>query len=279
VNEWLEGRYLRGASLGLGALASVFATPYGLELLGYYRSTMGNPLFTKYISEWAPPTFPTWAGAPFFLIAVVGVVLIARHPRVLTRFEIAALALTLAGGLTAVRSIVWFTYASVLLLPRVLDRAWPVRVVARQARTVVALVAVATFLLGAGFAVDSVVHGSRVVRSIYPPAAVDAVRAAIAHDPHVRVLGDDRTSDRLLYEVPALKGRIAFDGRWEVLSRPQFQAARDYLLRGAPNVASYARRYGIFVVDPTFNKKLAGWYDASGLRVLYRGSRVVVYER
>ena len=46
-----EGMRRRGASARSRAAASVLATPYGFSLFGYYRSTMGNPLFKKYISN------------------------------------------------------------------------------------------------------------------------------------------------------------------------------------------------------------------------------------
>jgi hypothetical protein len=279
LSDVVEGRRRRGAGLAAGAVASVFATPYGLSLLGYYHSTIGNPLFKQYISEWAPPTFPSWAGVPFFVIAGAGVIAIARHPRVLTKFEIAALGITFLGGLTAVRSVVWFTYAATMLLPRTLDRLWPPQQVARKVRLGLAWMAAATFVLCLGFAVNSAVHESQHVRASYPPAAIAVVRKALAANPHARVLADDRTADWLLYELPEVRGRIAFDGRWEVLSQAQFRVARDYIQQASPNARRLARHYQIFVLDRGFNTWLARWYATGDFRVLYRGSHVAVYER
>lgn len=280
LSELAAGRRLRGAGLAIGAAASIFATPYGLEILGYYRSTMANPLFEKFITEWAPPTFVSWVGMPFFLTAGVAIALVARRPRALPRFETAALALTLVGGLMAERSVVWFAYASLLLLPRVLDRGWPARPMLPLVRTVVAGVALLSLVLATGLAAAGVRAADRRIDVAYPPAALHAVAAALARDPSAKVLADDRTSDWLLYSLPQLRNRIAFDGRWEVLSQPQFALVRNFVTQSAPGVDRLMRGYRVFVVDRTWHKQLARWYATRrGLRVLYRGSRVAVYER
>jgi hypothetical protein len=279
VLEFARGARRRGAALALGAPACIFATPYGLGLLGYYHSTMGNPLFKKYISEWAPPTFPSMVSAVFLLAAGIGIVLIARRPRHLSRFEVAALFFLFLGGLSAERSIVWFSYAALLLLPGLLDRAWPPRPVGSRVRTVVGVTGVLCVAACAATGVYVLRDGSKEIRKVYPPAALQAVRGALAAHPNARLLADDRTADWLLYELPQLKGQIAFDGRWEVLTRPQFQAARDFIKQGEPHPEQYERGYQIFTVDPFFNKKLARSYAASGFRVLYSGRRVAVYER
>jgi hypothetical protein len=279
VVQFFQGMRRRGALLAVGAAASVLATPYGFSLLGYYHSTMGNPLFKKYISEWAPPTFPSTASVPLLLIAGVGLVLIARRPRHFTRFELAALLLLFLGGLAAVRSAVWFSYAALILLPGLLDRSWPPRPVLRPARALVGVTGAASLVLCTCAAGYGVATGPKVTRSLYPPAAIQSLRAALAARPHARLLADDRTADWLLWELPQLKGRIAFTGRWEVLTRPEFHAARDFIKQAEPDPQRFERGYTFFAVDPFWNKKLGRAYAASGFRVIYRGRRIAVYER
>lgn len=279
VCQFLQGMRRRGTLLAVGAAASVLATPYGLSLLGYYHSTMGNPLFKKYISEWAPPTFPSAASVPLLLIAGTGLVLIARRPSHFTRFETAALLLLFLGGLAAVRSGVWFTYAALLLMPGLLDRAWPPRRLPGPARALVGVTGAAALLLCAGAVGYGVMSESHVKHMLYPPDAIQAVDRALAAHPHARLLADDRTADWLLYELPQLKGRIAFTGRWEVLTRPEFQAARDFIKQAEPDPQRFERGYRLFAVDPFWNKKLGRAYAAGGFRVLYRGRRIAVYER
>jgi len=279
ATDFFAGRRLRGAGLVAGATASIFATPYGFGIVGYYASTMGNPLFRKYITEWQSPTF---AGTfmPFFVAAGFALVLVARRPRSLTFFEMSALALTLVGGLMAQRSVIWFSDASLLLLPAVLDEVWPARRLASSTRTALAGLATLWATVALVVIAHAVSVGGRKINVAYPPAAVQAVRAAIAADPTARVLADDRTADWLLYKLPQLGDRIAFDGRWEVLSQPQFALVRNYVTQQEPDPGALMRRYQILVVDRTWHPKLYRWYEAMrGLRVLYRGSRVAVYVR
>ena len=275
-----DRRFARGVGLMAGASLSIFATPYGFGILDYYRSTMGNPLFKKYITEWASPKLVSWVGVPFFLSAAVAIALVARYPRLLSRFEILALGVTLLGGMTAERSVVWYAYAALLLLPRVLDRAWPARPNPRLIRSTIATVALLTLTMAAGLAVYAVHASRRHIAEAYPPAVLHTVDAALAADPHARVLPDDRTADWLLYMLPSIRNRIAFDGRWEVYSQPQFGLIRNFVTQAAPDAARLTRGYQIFVVDKTWHKQLARWYAGRrGLRVLYRGSRILVYER
>ena len=266
----LAARPRRGLALVLLPWPCVFASPYGLSLVGYYRSTAANPLFKKYILEWAPPTFPTAIGLPFFLTAAAGLLLVARRPRDLTLFELGALAFTLLGALTSERSITWFSYAALLFLPRVLERAWPQAAPSPPLRRVLAACAAASVAVGATASVAAAANASARIRSVWPPAAVQAVRAALAAE---------GSADWLLYEIPELRGRIAFDGRFEILSRAQFQSVRDYLRQSGPGWERAGRRYRIVVVDPARNRNLFRTYEARGLRVLYRGPRVAVFER
>ena len=279
ATEIHAGRRRRGLVLAVGAAASVLATPYGLALIGYYRSTAGNALFKRYILEWAPPTVPSGVGLPFFLTAGIAIVLVARRPRALSTFELGALGFTLAGALTAQRSIVWFSYAALLLLPKVLEQSWPQRALdARTARIYGVLALVSTVVLAATTA-QAFATGSKRIRASFPAAAIQTVRSVLARDPHARVIGTEATSDWLLYELPELRGRIAFDGRWEVLAPGQFREVRNYLKQSGPDWQQLSRGYRLIVLDPSWNKGLDRYYTAHGLRVLYRGSRVVVFEQ
>ena len=279
ISELVSGRRARGLVLVLAPWPCVLASPYGLSLVGYYHSTAGNALFKKFILEWAPPTFPTAVGLPFFLTAAVALVLVARRPRDLPLFELGALAFTLAGGLTAQRSITWFSYAALLLLPATLDRSWPGRSVAPAVRRVTAAVAVASVLLVLAATAAAAHRSPQEIETVWPQPAVQAVRGALAADPRARVIAAEGSADWLLYEIPELRGRIAFDGRFEVLSQPQFLAVRDYLKQSGPDWQRVARGYSIVVVDPARNSGLYRFYRAHGLRVLYRGSRVAVFKR
>jgi len=110
-------------------------------------------------------------------------------------------------------------------------------------------------------------------------AALDAVRAALASDPTARIFPAEGTADWLLYELPEVRGRIAFDGRFEVYSRARFAQIRNYLRQSGPGWERFGRRYRIVVVDPERNANLFRTYSARRVRLLYRGPRVAVFDR
>jgi hypothetical protein len=174
---------------------------------------------------------------------------------------------------------VWFSFAALTLLPGLLDRSWPPRPVFGPARVIVGLTGAGSLVLCICAAGYGLATGPKTTRTLYPPAALEATRAALAEHPHARLLADDRTADWLLWELPQLEGQIAFTGRWEVLTRPEFQAARDFIKQAEPDPARYEHGYQLFALDPYWNKKLGRAYAASGFRVVYRGRRIAVYER
>lgn len=58
--------------LALGSALAVMVTPYGLSIIGYYRTTLGAGTLARYVSEWAPIT-----SMPMVAIAVFGVAALA----------------------------------------------------------------------------------------------------------------------------------------------------------------------------------------------------------
>jgi hypothetical protein len=168
---------------------------------------------------------------------------------------------------------VWFELAAAVSFPRVLDAVWPVGVAPTPAGQRVNLV-----LGTAAIAVTVVVSGSQLLRPAgwldrgRPPAAAAALAAAAG--PNGIVLADDEHADWLLWEQPSLEGRVAYDVRFELFSRPQLvQIGR---LRLAS--ASAWRRCGRTASVVTF----AGSYELARFQeegVLARGSRVLVRTR
>src|SRR5262249_16267145 len=130
-----SGRRDRLASLRAGALVvgpwlCLLATPYGLSAIRYYQATVRNSALRATQQEWRPPELTSIAGFPIFLLAAAALILVARRYRELTLFEIAALAVTLFGGLVALRSAPWFAYACLVLLPPLAQRRAPGRAAA-----------------------------------------------------------------------------------------------------------------------------------------------------
>jgi hypothetical protein len=209
----------RAVLLVVGAPLCVLASPYGLDLVDYYRLMLLHPPLADFVREWRPPAVEA-VTAVFFLSAFATTALWSRHHRVLTSFERWALALLLLGALTAVRNAVWFELAAAISFPRLLDAAWSSTVAPTLGVRRINLV------LGSAATVAAVlVIGTHVARPAAwlerdrPPAAAAAVAAAAG--PHGIVLADDEHADWLLWQQPSLEGRVAYDVRFELFDRRQ----------------------------------------------------------
>jgi hypothetical protein len=269
---------LRPALLTLLPWPCIFASPYGLHLTSYYSSTLHNPVFPKYLTEWAPPPPLSIWGIPLFALAAVGIFLVGRHSHAWTAFEKGAFALTLVGGLLAVRSIPWFTITGALLLPTLLDlerRGKPVTSTERQRAVALGGVAISLLL---------VVHGlaspGNSTATDWPDGATTQVTNVLRADPSARVLATYELADWILFRVPEARGRIAFDGRWEILPPSQFRKIMDFHGHRNLSAGHVARGYRLLVIDPQGERALARTFEHQpGARVLFRGSRVVVIDR
>jgi hypothetical protein len=274
----LRRRRVRGLWLLLAPWACVLATPYGLSVAGYYRDTLTNPLFRAALTEWQPPTILSPIGLPAFLLAAAVVAALAARARLLTPFERCALVLTALGALAAVRSIVWLALAALMLLPAVLEDWWPSR--GGSARRLNAVLAVAaTAFAVVAFAAAAASPSSHVTKR-WPAGAVEAVSRVLRDDPNARVLASYEYGDWLLYASPEVRGRIAFDGRWELLPRKCMQAVLDYLYESGAGWERPGAGYRILVLNPDTESRLVQTYESrSGTRVLFRDRQVVVLDR
>ena len=239
----------RPLALAGAALIAPFASPYGLELLGYYRSTVTSSSFHQLISEW---TGTTLRGSPAFFVVAAIVVVCAVRPEIrLGLFETACLASLLLVGLDTKRNVVWLPLAAVVLLPPALARWSPDSSARSRLRPVLALVALAG-ALGVGLLARGVTSSSLVPQAAWPQAAGNAVAAAAADDPTLQVLSDPGYSDWLLWQHPALQGRIAFDVRFELLGD-----------RGLADTVHLERAAGPAWNAPFRRYRLALWSEAS----------------
>ena len=267
----------RGAALLVAPWLCLVATPYGLGTLGYYKSTIANPVLRQTVTEWMSPTFTGRHGILLFLLACAGVALVVKRPRDLTRFELAALVLTLAGAMLAVRSIAWFAYTCVMLLPPLREATRGVAARAPNRLHAVPALVIAVVAFGAVVAV-ALTPTSKLTRQ-WPPEAAAAVRQVTSEDPNARVLAANRYGDWLLYEIPDLRGRVAFDGRWELLETEQAKRVFDYFWQ-VGDWQRLSHGYRVIVLDPKLQPDLVKTYDARrDVRVLYRDGRFVVYDR
>ena len=272
----------RGSGLALTALAfaMLFVSPYGGSLVGYYHGTLFNPAFSSMLNEWQPPRFGVMT-APFFVLALAVAWLAGRSRTALTRYERLALLATLVAGLSATRNIGWFAFAAIMLCPSAVEEAAPDRAVLHLGRSRAnALAAAATLVALVALLGATVARPASWFTEPYPAAAADAVAHAAARDPGARIYADVHFADWLLWEKPGLAGRLAFDARFEVLSRRHIAEIFNFNNAFGASWRTATNGFRIVVLDWTVSSRpLAGLLREPGARLLYSGHGVAVVER
>jgi hypothetical protein len=266
---------LRAAALILAPL-TLFCSPYGFSVVQYYRSIVANRAFSKFIQEWQPST-PAAKTGFFFVLALVTVWFAGRNTKRLTLFEHLVLAVTLLSALTAIRSIVWFVLTALMLLPVLLEPASAKRLFRPERRPLTPHVFVAVAV--AGLALFSLLRPPSWFMQYWPQRSLPALRQA-AQDPSVRVFASDRYADWLLWEVPQLRGRVAYDIRFELMRTKQLKQLVTYRNEIGDHWRRTAAGYKVFAFDLRHDRK--GWVDTTkkgrGARVLYRDNLLGVAE-
>lgn len=212
-------RRLEGAVLMASPFA-LLASPYGFDLVGYYRLMLLHPPLASVVNEWQPMKVGG-ASVVFFATAFLFVALLARHRAVLTSFEQWALLPLLVAALAATRNAVWFELAFAVVLPRLLDAV-------RPAVPPVGGVKRLNLVLGpAALAAAAVVLGTHLAKPLdwFDRAGNANAAAAVsaAAGPRGYVLADDRHADWLLWRRPELAGRVAYDVRFELFDAKQLR--------------------------------------------------------
>jgi hypothetical protein len=259
------------------AAAAVFATPYGpAATVRYYDRTLLDPSFADLVVEWRRPGFNILTAA-FFLLAAATVVLVIWQRRRLSSFELVALALTLGGALTTLRGVVWFVLLAAICLPKALDGALGLRDAPfkrKLNRGVVALVALATLVC----ALVVPIRGPDWLGSRMPAPLVEPLSRLAAGSE--KVWGTDRTSDWLLWRIPELRGRIAYDVRFELLTRREVEALARYDAETGRGWRSITDAYRLIVVDTTDRPShLRDYASEPGARVIYQDARAALILR
>ena len=285
VTAAVEGRRLRigrrrlarAAVLVIAPWACVLVSPYGLSLPGYYRSVLDNPTLANNVGEWGASTL---RGQPlFFALFVAALVLATLARRRLTPFALLALIATGLFGMLAIRNIVWFALVSAAVLPAALDAAWP-PVESRRRTGLNLALAAAGVSLAVLMAAVVAGRGRGWLEGGYP-ARADALTSAAAHAaPGARIFADERYADWLLFKHPALAGKVAYDARLELLTRPQLERIVAFRAEKGPDWLRAARGYRLLVLDPKADGGAVQLLEAEpGTTVLYRDDKVVVLRR
>jgi hypothetical protein len=266
--------WARSLALLAGPVACVFVSPYALSLVGYYHRTLLNGSFGKFVTEWRPTTFSA-ANFPVFLIACAGLWLLGRAGARVSLFERLAFFAIVPGAFLALRNIGFLGLVAVLVLPRVVDGVISHRMPTGPSPVQLGL-AVATFA-GAGIAAVALFDApGATFAERYPPRASKTVARALDRDPRAHVFADEHFADWLLFRIPAARGRVAFDARFELLSKAQLQRLSRWVSESTDHWRAAAAGNSIVVLYRQHDKRKTAALVRSGGRVLYSDHEVAV---
>jgi hypothetical protein len=113
----------------------------------------------------------------------------------------------------------------------------------------------------------------------YPQGVLAAVDRVGAEQPGLRVFANEAYADWLLLRRPALRGRIAFDARFELTSQTQIERLVS-VRRTVDGWKKVVAPYGLFVLQKSDERTLARALLAMPrTRLEYRGHGVIVISR
>ena len=124
-------------------------------------------------------------------------------------------------------------------------------------------------------AADVVVFASAALAFAARPGRVAAVREA-ARDPNVRVWATNGTADWLLWRIPDLRGRLAYDVRFELYDEPTLDEIVQYGTRRG-DWRRLLNGYRVVVVDNA--ARLQALAAEPGASIVFRDDEIAVLER
>jgi hypothetical protein len=227
------GAWVRPLVLLVAAPATLLLTPYGLSTISYYRGMLlGGPL-RQMVTEWLPITSEPVMAVVLLVLAGGGLWAFGRYPGRTTLWERLALVALAAASIEVMRNALFFALLALLVLPLALPasgaRRQPMELTARLRRArlnlgLAGLSLCAMLVLGA----TMLARPNSSVELVYQRTGIlRAVEHQTAAHPQLRVFADVRVADWLLWRDPALRGRIANDARFELLSTPQITRVRN----------------------------------------------------
>ncbi len=258
---------------------AIVTTPYGLSIVDYYRSVLGNPVLTSRVSEWQPATF-SGVSIQFVivLLATVASIGFAYGRGYRPPLTLVAITCTLgAAGAHAVRYQVWFAFAATILVADVMHVTSP-SADSELLRRITARVVPALAIVG--------VVGSAIVLFTTPDSRFEqlvangplsaAARYSDAH-PSQKIMAGDVSASALLWRHPETQGKVGFDARYEIYTQSQLLAYTDWVAgsKGRPQWSRVLEGYDIVVATTLLRQNvidrmrtLPGWHqiysDADG---------------
>ncbi|MBV8998503.1 MAG: hypothetical protein JO304_05560 [Solirubrobacterales bacterium] len=279
LREWTAWR--RPLLLGVGAPLCLLLTPYGTQMISYYHATAGSAALRHLVTEWQPITAVTFLAVPFFILAAILVWSFGRAPSRTTPWEKLATLLLAAITIGVLRNAILFGLCALVIGPVSIDEVvgrWRRRSAPERKRLNAVIVAAALIALIAGIAVTLSRPETQLEIGYQRTQIIQVVRTETARDPSLQVFADVRFADWLLWNNPALAGRIAYDTRFELLSPAQMNSMVALFSAIGPDWKHAARGDRLLVLDRADSPETVRAFLAeAGRRILYDdGTRIII---
>jgi hypothetical protein len=225
----------------------VLASPYGTDLVAYYRLLLIDSPVSKSVQEWKAPT-PSGYLLVFFVVAAATVIVAVWQRRRLSVYDLAVLALTLGGALRSGRGIVWFSIAVAMLLPLALDGIAPGTQARAHRRLAIGLIGGLGLCLVAS-SIYAAVRDDSWYEQAWPAKAARATASAAAESgPWATVWPSDKYADWLLWKEPSLRGHVAWDVRFELLTAGEIRSIVEFKHR-RPGWSRQVQAYPVLALN------------------------------
>jgi len=263
----------RGLALLIAPWLCIFVSPYALHLPTYYQKVLLGSDFKHLVTEWAPTTL-TAVTASMFILVLGGLWLLGRNARALPVYDQVAFVAMAIIAFQAIRNIAWIALVALAVLPPLIDRMRSPVEEPKRLNRILALVIVGSAVVSlAGVAAKPTTWFTHA----FPEGGVRA--AAAAAGPDGRVFATSPYADWVLWNAPQLAGRVAFDTRFELLSKRQLDAL-GRVESASGDWRKSVRGYRVFVLgrrnDSTLEKALRRDLRA---HVVFSSPQVVVLQR
>jgi hypothetical protein len=163
-----------------------------------------------------------------------------------------------------------------VLVPNALDGVFRRPAVVKYPRVNLAIAGISVLAAVAAFAFVAAKPSSWFEQN-WPSAALTTVESA---GPEAQVFPSDRHANWLLWHIPDLHGRLAFDTRFEVLSKATFRSLLYWNSQVGDDWKRIADGYEVLVIDEPERHRRYGQLAAEpGARVGYRDDKIAVILR
>lgn len=277
--------YARGWSLVALAPLALLATPYGTQIIHYYRTTLFNSQFGKLVTEWRPASSVPALAIPLGIAFVAACVVLLRaqlrarrdHAAGLRAFDVAVLVVLAIGAVTAVRNITWFGLALMVLLPGAITQMRGGRPASLRSAPINRLLALTMVAVTALASVVVLTQPSSWFQSSYPANAVPTLKRLLAINPRAQIYADVRYADWLVWQDPRLfAGRVAYDTSFELLTSSQLAGIADPAARSQAGPHGLLAPYAIWVLYPHNRSEDRVLLKRPGVHVVERNAKVII---